>query len=127
MCKDYCAISFDTAWSPPIQYYEKLSETYPLLTIEVEYSEAGMDFAGTQTYENGELTSETEMTYGKWEFIENNDSWWDCFYDNIENQCYGDLEDFQNNHEDIWGIMNKDDKRLIKKAFKEYKNEKTNS
>jgi len=44
-------LSFDTAWSPPIQFYEKLSEDYPELIISASYYEGGCDFCGT--YESG--------------------------------------------------------------------------
>ena len=41
------SLSFDTAWSPPIQFYEKLSEDYPKLHIRASYYEPGMDYCGT--------------------------------------------------------------------------------
>jgi hypothetical protein len=37
---------FQTAWSPPINFYKKLSEMYPLLEIYYEYNEWGMGFCG---------------------------------------------------------------------------------
>ena len=44
-------LSFDTAWSPPIRFYEKLSADYPELIISASYYEGGCDFCGT--YESG--------------------------------------------------------------------------
>lgn len=49
-------LSFDTAWSPPIQFYEKLSEDYPKLHIRASYYEPGMDYCGTFDSDCGEET-----------------------------------------------------------------------
>lgn len=46
---------FDTAWSPPLPFVERLSILFPLLTFTCAYSEGGCAFAGYDTYENGEV------------------------------------------------------------------------
>ena len=125
--KDYCSISFDTAWSPPIPYYLALSKKYPLLRIEIEYSEIGMDFAGRQTYIGGELIDDVEMTCSEYEYLEDYPSWFDRFYDTLKEDCYGTLEDFKENYSEVWKIMRKEHRKEIIEAFKEYENEKTNS
>jgi len=125
--KDFVCMSFDTAWAPPIPYYEALAAKYPLLTIEVDYYESGCDFAGKQFYEEGILIDEEEMTYGKWEFLENNDSWWEWKAEQAEEGDLGDLDDFKEHYGDIWEIMNDKDKKDIKKLIKSYKNEEANS
>jgi hypothetical protein len=38
--------SFDTAWSPPVDWYEKVIEAYPDLDFDLEWEEGGMGFAG---------------------------------------------------------------------------------
>jgi hypothetical protein len=126
LLKDYCSISFDTAWSPPIPYYLALSKKYPLLKIEIEYSEPGMDFAGRQSYFDGELIDDVEMTYSEYEYLEDYPSWFDRFYDTLEDDCYGSLEDFKENYSEVWKIMNKEHRKEIRKAFKEHENEKSN-
>lgn len=47
---------FDTAWAPPIAFYEKLSEDYPKLHIRASYYEPGCDFCGTFDSDCGEET-----------------------------------------------------------------------
>jgi hypothetical protein len=42
--KDEITVSFDTAWSPPIAFYEKLVELG--FSVKAFYSEPGMGFAG---------------------------------------------------------------------------------
>jgi len=54
-------ISGDSAWSPPLELLRQISEVYNV-TIEGEYAESGMDFAGFFTCENGNL-NDNEMTY----------------------------------------------------------------
>ena len=48
--------SFDTAWSPPINWLGKVSAKYPEITFFIEYSEPGMDMYGESRYTCGELT-----------------------------------------------------------------------
>ena len=51
---------FDSAWSPPIEGLEKLSNMFPDLTFDLEYDEPGMCFAGQNIFKNG---SNTEVWY----------------------------------------------------------------
>ena len=37
---------FDSAWSPPVDWYEKAIEAYPDLDFDLEWEEGGMGFAG---------------------------------------------------------------------------------
>lgn len=49
-------ITFQTAWSPPLEWLEKASKAHPELTFEMGYSEYGMNFYGEATAINGELS-----------------------------------------------------------------------
>lgn len=49
-------ISFDSAWSPPIEFYESMSELG--FDIEAYYWEPGMDFCGKWTTEGGDESYE---------------------------------------------------------------------
>ena len=50
--------SFDTAWSPPLNWLSTVSTKYPQIKFFIEYSEPGMDMYGESRYTNGELTYE---------------------------------------------------------------------
>lgn len=46
---------FDTAWSPPISFLEKVASDWPTLSFTLEYSEPGMAFEGEAYFEGGEM------------------------------------------------------------------------
>ena len=50
--------SFDTAWSPPLNWLSTVSTKYPQIKFFIEYSEPGMDMYGESRYTNGALTYE---------------------------------------------------------------------
>ena len=62
---------FDTAWGPPCAAIVTISQQFPKLTFEMEYSEPGMCFEGTFVARNGVVTKndEREMTAEKREGI----------------------------------------------------------
>ena len=51
-------ISFDTAWSPPVAWLEKVAKDYPQLKFELKFEEGGMAFAGYQKYIGGKLVDD---------------------------------------------------------------------
>jgi hypothetical protein len=50
----------DSAWSPPVEAFEHISEQYPELEFTLEYFEEGCSFIGKVTLQNGEATSSDE-------------------------------------------------------------------
>lgn len=46
--------TFDSAWSPPVNFFLHLAETYGL-EFELQYVEHGMGFCGTASYTDGEF------------------------------------------------------------------------
>lgn len=53
--------NFDTAWSPPLEIYSLMAETFPDFEFEIEYFEPGLDFAGGLTLKNGEIETELHI------------------------------------------------------------------
>jgi hypothetical protein len=49
-------MSMDTAWSPPIGFFSKLTELFPSLSIVLHYVEEAMAFMGTAWISNGDVT-----------------------------------------------------------------------
>lgn len=54
--KSRVSLRFDTAWTPPVRFFEALSELG--LTVEAFYAEEGMGFAGCYTTEKGDSVVE---------------------------------------------------------------------
>ena len=52
---DQTMLSFQSAWSPPVEGLQKISEKFPTLTFVLTYSEEGMDFYGVALIRNGSL------------------------------------------------------------------------
>jgi hypothetical protein len=57
--EDYVRLAFDSAWSPPIEFFAKMSEELDF-EIEAFYWEPGMDFCGRWTTESGDESYEGE-------------------------------------------------------------------
>ena len=58
---------FDSAWSPPISFLEKVCKDFPSLSFELEYYEPGMGYAGKAYFDNGEFSGEDEVDVGDYE------------------------------------------------------------
>jgi hypothetical protein len=52
-------ISFDTAWSPPVEWLEKVIPMFPELNFRLKYFEGGVGFAGVLEGEEGEVVDNT--------------------------------------------------------------------
>ena len=115
---DYVCLGFYTAWSPPLPYYKALSEKYPLLSIDIEYSEPGGDFAGTEKYQGGELLEEEHYTYSLYEFTHDNDYWWEKMEDAIEDGSWT-LEEFKDMCSDVWSAMDTEERKELVNLFKQ--------
>ena len=55
--------SFESAWSPPLDFFHKIAQDWPTLTFDLDYSEPGMCFAGQTIWENGGVVFEDEREY----------------------------------------------------------------
>lgn len=49
------AYNFDTAWAPPVPWLEKVAPQFLTLTFSLWFDEPGSNFAGRETFANGEL------------------------------------------------------------------------
>lgn len=55
-------IHFDTAWAPPCEAVQKLSQLHPKWELELAYSECGAAEAGSYSYVDGELIEEMKVS-----------------------------------------------------------------
>lgn len=53
--KMFIQIGSETAWSPPIEFFETFSKIYPSATIEMTYIEESMNFCGKTSFRNGDV------------------------------------------------------------------------
>ena len=69
--RDFCAtIRFDTAWSPPVELFDKVAKDYPQLTFRLRYFELGDGFKGVAEWRNG-IRIKNEPSH--WEAIDSMD------------------------------------------------------
>ena len=68
----YAAFSFDTAWAPPIEAFEKISKMFPGLEFILQYEEPLMGFFGQAVFKDGGLVEDDEYEWD--ERFE--DGWW---------------------------------------------------
>lgn len=81
-------VSFDSAWSPPVEWLRHVAALYPELEFRMDYMEPGMAFCGVATGMNGEVHDEEgeitetdadgeEVRYdseiGKYRYVESNE------------------------------------------------------
>ena len=52
---DHVELSFDSAWSPPVIWLEKVAKNYPKLKFALKYDEPGMCFMGCAKGSNGKI------------------------------------------------------------------------
>ena len=80
-------VSFDSAWSPPTSWLQKVQQDFPTLKFKLTYSESGCGFAGmlyTGDFEEGE---EPFLEEEEGEILYRDDVGEACHY-NSEKECY---------------------------------------
>ena len=60
----FLSYSFNTPWSPPMTFLEKVSVDWPTLFFEIEYTQEGHGVAGKSTFENGGVIEAYEWDPG---------------------------------------------------------------
>jgi len=63
---DEAIVTFDTAWSPPSAFLDKITRIYPQGRTRLAYSEGGMGYWGVDVYVDGELVEEKFSDSGFW-------------------------------------------------------------
>ena len=57
--------SFETAWSPPQEAFEKIARDFPSLSFNLEYCEPGMGYCGMASFNAGEQTKDIIFDEGQ--------------------------------------------------------------
>ena len=53
--EDYLEYYFDSAWSPPTEWLQKVAKDFPELEFRLHYEESGVGFTGITKAHNGEV------------------------------------------------------------------------
>jgi hypothetical protein len=66
--EDPLIYDFDTAWAPPLDLFEHVSNLFPKLKFTLRYGEGGNDFQGYKVFKDGECIEHTEgsFVYADW-------------------------------------------------------------
>lgn len=56
-------VETQTAWAPPLKFFETLSKMYPTMTFTVSYHEEGMMFCGYAEWSGGEEVTNLHIAY----------------------------------------------------------------
>lgn len=110
-----------SAWSPPLGFFEKLSEIFNL-SITIEYEEPGMNFGGQCIIKNGAIESDHEMSYFGYQLEYGRGL--DYILEDIAFREYESMEDFWNDFaydEDFISRLTEEDLTYIEKTINENK------
>jgi hypothetical protein len=110
----------DSAWSPPSQFFRKLSEVYSL-TIASEYEEGGCDIGGYYGCSNGEVTRDECYSFNYYRLTQDKDNFMHNLLEDIGCGRYEDYEDFVSSNEDVIAELTPQDIKKIKEQFNQIK------
>jgi hypothetical protein len=85
-------MSFDSAWSPPVRFIERLGELFDV-SCELYYEEPGCDFCGKSFFNNEDGLIEEDYTYNEGRFYFEKDE----FFDTLD----GDIDYLFESDEDV--------------------------
>jgi len=105
-----------SAWSPPCEFFLKLSEVYGL-TIESDYEEPGCDFAGYYNCTNGKVTRDEQYSYNYFKLIQDKDCFMHDLVEHIACGTYEDYKDFAKHNQDVVAELSPKDIEEIKEQF----------
>jgi hypothetical protein len=109
-------LSGDSAWSPPSEFFLKLSDVYQL-AIESEYEEGGCDFAGYYNCINGEVVRDDTYSYNMFYLLQNREFFIEKICEDITYGTYDDYEDFAKHNEDVVQALSPEEIEEIKEEF----------
>jgi len=117
------SVSFETAWSPPIGFLEKLVLQYKGITdAELHYEESGCNFAGRMVAirdNRGNVSFNDDcLTYEEGLYKYQDDYFWDRMYDEVRcaiEECDNDKKDIM----DRYAFVSEKDLKEIEKTIDE--------
>jgi hypothetical protein len=80
---DSITMSFDSAWSPPVRFIERLGELFDV-SCELYYEEPGCDFCGKSYFNNEDGLIEEDYTYNEGRFYFEKDEFFDTLDGDID-------------------------------------------
>ncbi len=112
------SFSCETAWSPPCAFLATFCAMYGVSAV-ITYEEAGSDFAGRTSFdEGGDIVEEEDYRYEEGIYVLQNDYFWENLDSNFE--YYADSEMTAEEVRDHYGFVSDEDKAEIIKMYEEY-------
>lgn len=84
-------LTFDTAWSPPVEFLEKLSRRFPTMVFDLGYAEGGIGFYGHCQFRSGYQIGGMHVE-GFWKDREEDDD--DDYEPEPTNECQHHLDSY---------------------------------
>jgi len=111
---DDLILNGSSAWSPPNILMQKISDKYQV-KVTIEFEEFGNDFGGSETYVNGVMTEEINMSYREWMYFQEPEYAVQNLIEDLEDcpDWFEDLDDLEKSLH----YMTKEDKEEIKEVY----------
>jgi len=114
-----CSLLGDSAWSPVLFFFAKICKKFKLICYG-DYAESGNDFAGEFTISKKGEISIKEMTYRKYESVNNPDNFWEDVLSLILDGYFEDFQEVLDYFQDVDWILNEDDVTILQNYYKDY-------
>lgn len=122
----WLTVSFETAWAPPIQFFETLCNKYNISSASLKYDECGMNFSGVVNFDGYNI--------GTIEY----DSYLEGLYQHTPYRFWGEVNEYRlqscaEEGEDIdvvlkeFDYVGEDDRKFIVNKYKSIQDELTNN
>ena len=109
-------ISGDSAWSPVLALFEKMSTHYNV-SIDAEYEEPGCGFGGFFKVHKGYVVEDVQLSYI--DYVDKRDPGraFEIMMDDVEEGIFSDFEDFENCYGKHFDLLTEEQITEIKNAY----------
>lgn len=121
----FLSVSFETAWSPPVPFFETLCNKYNISGASLKYAEYGMNFSGVVDFDGHDTSSIEYDSCSEGVYRHNPESFWDEIDSNL-NYCAEEGEDIDAVLQQ-YEYLNEYDRETLINKYKSIQNELANN